>query len=316
MLENSSSLKISVIICTYNRCEKLKETLDSILNQECEGSFDYEIIIVDNNSNDKTKETVEDYIPRFNNKLRYLFEPRQGKSYALNTGIEDAKGEIIAFTDDDVITDKKWLKNIAKIFSQKDVDLLGGKVIPFFPIEPPGWLRNYSNNRLKYPLMQYDLGNKYLESGGKNKILPIGANLIIKKMSYYKFGGYLYHGRTQDIEFSNRWHSLGAKIAYSPDVIVYHYTHPHRLNKSYFRKYYFQTGRGHAIIFKEDYSGGRLLFGVPLWLYGELYSAVKKFLKNTFGAQINSFSDELMIYYKLGIISAKHNFRFNYDNLR
>jgi len=79
---------ISVIICTYNRCESLKDTLDSLLAQECDGTFNWEVIVVDNNSKDRTKEVVESYMHKFGGKLRYLFEPRQGKSHALNKEIK------------------------------------------------------------------------------------------------------------------------------------------------------------------------------------------------------------------------------------
>lgn len=90
-MANNYEPLISIIISTYNRCESLKDTLDSLLNQEIDGSFDYEVIITDNNSKDKTKEVVESCKEKFNGRLRYLFEPQQGKSYALNRAIKESK---------------------------------------------------------------------------------------------------------------------------------------------------------------------------------------------------------------------------------
>lgn len=307
--------KISVVIATYNRCRSLKDTLDSLLNQEYDGSFDYEVIVADNNSNDETKEAVESYKPQFNGRLGYLFEPKQGKSYALNTGIKEAKGEIVAFTDDDCVADKNWLKNIKNIFKNKDVDILGGKVTPFFTTPIPEWLQNYEKSILRYPLMLYDLGNKYLEND-ENKILPLGSNISLKKTSFSRFGDFSHAGRAQDIEFCNKWHKLGAKIAYSPAVVVHHYTNPARMTKSYFRKYFFQTGKDHVRIFREKYLQGRCFSGVPLWLFKELLLKILRFIKGAVILDRNIFLNELLMWHTFGIILGLKRFKVGFDNLR
>ncbi|MCM8774391.1 MAG: glycosyltransferase, partial [Candidatus Omnitrophica bacterium] len=293
---------ISVIIATYNRCKNLKDTLESLLAQELNSSFDYEVIVVDNNSKDKTKEVVESYKEKFNGRLRYIFELRQGKSYALNTGIKETKGEIIAFTDDDCIVDKKWILNISNVFQNKLVDIVGGKVIPILPDSLPKWLNNYKNNLLKYPLMYCDLGDRDIQFNHNIKIFPIGGNMIVRKSAFNKFGNFQNIGRAEDMAFCYRWYKLDAKIAYSPDIIVYHYTHPHRLNKNYFRKYFFQVGRDHAEIYQEKYISGKHFLGVPIWLYRELISIASKFLISIFKFDSDYFLNELMVYYTMGII--------------
>ncbi len=117
-------LKLSIILCTYNRCESLKDTLASILEQNCDGSFDYELLVVDNNSCDQTKATVLSFMDKFQGRLRYVFEARQGKSYALNTALQKVKGDIIVFTDDDCCPHPEWLKRICNKFC-KDAHLDG-----------------------------------------------------------------------------------------------------------------------------------------------------------------------------------------------
>ncbi|MCM8823079.1 MAG: glycosyltransferase [Candidatus Omnitrophica bacterium] len=307
---------ISVIIATYNRCQRLKGTLDSLLVQELNSSFDYEVIVVDNNSNDKTKEIFESYKEKFNGRLRYIFEPIQGKPYALNTGIKEAKGEIIAFTDDDCIVDKRWVLNISNVFQNKLVDMVGGKVMPILPASLPKWLSNYKDNLLKYPLMYYDLGDRYIQFNHNIKIFPIGANMIVRKSSFNKFGNFQDVGRSEDMAFCYRWNKLGAKIAYSPDIVVYHYTHPHRLNKSYFRKYFFQVGIDHAEIYQEKYIPGKHFLSVPIWLYRELILITIKFLISILKFDSNYFLNELKFYYTMGIILNLHGFGFNFKNLR
>lgn len=116
---------ISVIICTYNRHESLKDTLNSLITQERDGSFDYEVIVVDNNSNDETKRIVNAYELQANDKLKYLFEPKQGKSYALNRGILESRGEAIAFTDDDAVADRNWVREIWLTFKMFNCDGVG-----------------------------------------------------------------------------------------------------------------------------------------------------------------------------------------------
>src|SRR3990170_7260878 len=100
---------ISVIIPTYNRCHDLKNTLNSLLRQRIIDDLDFEIIIVDNNSNDQTSDLVKGYIERFHRELKYFFEPKQGKLFALNHGIDEAHGNILAFTDDCIIQED-WVE--------------------------------------------------------------------------------------------------------------------------------------------------------------------------------------------------------------
>lgn len=293
----------------------LKMTLDSLLAQEINGSFDYEIILADNNSKDNTADTVKNYLGKFGGRLRYLFEPRQGKPYALNSSVEEARGEIIAFTDDDVIVDKKWLKNINNVFKGKnDLDLLGGKVIPFFTAKIPAWMANYRSNILRYPLMHYDLGDAYLECNSKNKILPIGGNISLRKKSYFKYGGFSENEKSEDIELGNKWHNSGAKIAYSPDVVVYHYANPSRMNKSYFRKYFYQTGTDHSSIYKEKYSRGRKLSGIPLWVFKDLLLTIGKYCKSVLNFDRDMFLNELEMWHKLGIVCGLKQVKIEVDH--
>ena len=106
-----SAIMMSVIICTYNRCESLRQILQCLLFQDFD-KFKYEIIVVDNNSTDNTREIVTEMSKSSAVSIKYIFENRQGLCYARNTGIQYARGEIIAFTDDDVLLDKYFLPTI------------------------------------------------------------------------------------------------------------------------------------------------------------------------------------------------------------
>ncbi|HEX8249539.1 MAG TPA: glycosyltransferase, partial [Pyrinomonadaceae bacterium] len=93
-------MKLNVIVPTYNRAARLKKTLLSLAAAALPENFSVEVTVVDNNSTDETKATVEELKPAFQRiKLEYLFEARQGKSYALNAGIERADGDLLSGVD-------------------------------------------------------------------------------------------------------------------------------------------------------------------------------------------------------------------------
>ena len=91
---------ISVVLSTYNRASMLPAALDALLAQRT--AIVYEVILVDNNSTDGTRELAARYVAAHPERVRYVFERQQGLSYGRNTGIAAARGAIVAFTDDDV----------------------------------------------------------------------------------------------------------------------------------------------------------------------------------------------------------------------
>src|SRR5437762_3176643 len=95
--------KISAIVCTYNRCESLRDTLTALKQQHLRNGSSLEILVVDNNSRDLTKKVVSEAAKESGWPIRYVFESRQGKSSALNRGIREAAGEFLVMTDDDMI---------------------------------------------------------------------------------------------------------------------------------------------------------------------------------------------------------------------
>ncbi|MEW6169944.1 MAG: glycosyltransferase [Candidatus Omnitrophota bacterium] len=303
---------ISVIVATYNRCQNLRNTLDSILFQDITGDFDFEIIVVDNNSNDKTKNVIEYYRPKFAGRLKYLFEPRQGKSFALNKGREEAKGEIIAFTDDDCIVNKDWLKNINEVFKIKNIDVLSGRVEPLFVSPKPRWL---NVDKMRGPIVYHHLSDVYIEND-KKKVRTCGSNLSIKRNSFYKFGGFTYFGRGQDSELGNRWAKLGAKIAYDPNPVVYHYTPASRLTKNYFRKWYFLCGKHNSMFDREEYTQGRCFLWIPLWIYKKLLMSILSFLKSLKLSKSEIFSNEIWFWFTLGEICGCLGFKKLLEDLR
>src|SRR5207249_11869045 len=132
-------MDITIVLCTYNRCKSLVTALNSAVASELPEFVEWEIVVVDNNSKDATREVVEGFCNRYPSRIRYLFEPKQGKSNALNTGIREARGHILAFMDDDVRVETDWVQKLTAPLQDLQWSGSGGRVVPewFRPI--PRW---------------------------------------------------------------------------------------------------------------------------------------------------------------------------------
>jgi glycosyltransferase involved in cell wall biosynthesis len=275
---------ISVIICSYNRCERIKDTLDSLLLQEFDKSFEHEIIVVDNNSKDRTKEIVKDYIPKFHGILRYVFESKQGLSFARNRGIKEAKGQIIAFTDDDCLIDKLWLRNIVNTFLEYNADCVFGKIIPKWEgANLPKWLERNKKMWRILGTLDYGENNKLIDS---EKFEFYGSNFSIKKEILSEIGLFNTElGRKgtlllsgEDTEFFNKLLVSKKRIVYNPKVYVHHKVQEYRTKKRYFIKWHFFTGVSLAYRDHVKFSKKKFL-GVPLWFLKESIPTYLEFLK-------------------------------------
>src|SRR5580658_9941527 len=122
-------MDITVVICTYNRSDSLAAALNTLAGSILPRSVEWEVLVVDNNSSDRTHEVVEALSHLHPGRFRYLFEPRPGKSYALNAGIGQARGDIVAFMDDDVSVDPAWLRNLTKALYGGTWAGVGGRVV-------------------------------------------------------------------------------------------------------------------------------------------------------------------------------------------
>ena len=105
-------MDFTVIICTYNRSNNLPECLKALEDQHNVEELDWEVLVVDNNSTDNTKEVVENYARKSTIKIRYAHEKQQGLNYARNLGMREEKGDYFSYVDDDIVVNKVWLRSI------------------------------------------------------------------------------------------------------------------------------------------------------------------------------------------------------------
>ena len=232
--------RLSLIVPTYNRATSLAESLTSFRDQSLHTSC-YEILVVDNNSTDNTREVVDVVLRDTNCRWRYIFESRQGLHYARNRGILEAVGKIVVFGDDDIIAEPTWLEHLVRAFdADTSVGVVGGKVKPLWDEAPPAWIYDYGTERV-HPIFAFlDYGEELIEL--KNEYV-FGCNFAIRRNLAIDVGGsfpdtfpnHLKHlSGSGENAMVDRARGLHYKIVYSPSAIVYHRANVQRANLQYF----------------------------------------------------------------------------------
>jgi len=250
-MEDSKELKISVIICSYNRANYIIDAVDSLYNQTVSKDL-YEVIVVDNNSVDNTKELCLQYIPsHIGYNIYYFEEKQQGASFARNTGVKHSKAQLIAFMDDDAIADKDFIENILRFFeTHPDADGLGGRIIPKYIPGEPKWMSYYVSSLVG----NFDYSDKVEEF--KQGKYPLESNMIVKKKDFLEVGGFntnlpgvvgtLRIGG-EGKEFFYKLQDRGKKIYYDPSVRVQHVVEVNKLTREYMYRVASGIGRGERV---------------------------------------------------------------------
>lgn len=299
---------LSVIVCTYNRAASLKSTLDNFSTLVVPPGLDWELIVVDNNSKDNTLEVIRQFTKTASFSVRYVFEGRQGKSAALNAGVAAAKGEVVVFTDDDVILHPEWLLNLKRAFDEFNCAGVAGRIMPVWQHPKPDWLEMEEQQAIGH----YELGDEPKQIEDHN---PLGANSAYRRDLFAKYGTFrldLGHrgedrGITcEDTEFASRLFRAGEKIMYVPSAIVYHPVDPDRCNKAYFGKWHYNDGRSMIRAWPPPKNVARY-FGVPRWLFRSL---AENFLRWTFNFDAKRrFHYQLRTYRDVGRIVESYRNR-------
>lgn len=270
-------MRVSVLLPTCNRCDRLRFLLDSIRTSGAAGVTDAEVLVIDNGSTDATKEIVAEYSSLEHPAFRYLFVSKPGKSHALNVGIREAKGEIVAFIDDDCIPGSGWLGNILREFdSDPELSVVGGRIELYDKRDLPQTLLLLSSHTIVR-----SVGQVFAPT-------VIGGNLASKRSVLMAVHGYdplLGPGAVckaaEDIDLVYRILRKGFKIAYSPEVILFH-NHGRRTKLEEDKtSFAYAFGRGAL------YAKHVLRFDVRIVCiaFGELYGLAKTLVKGTVTGQ-------------------------------
>jgi glycosyltransferase involved in cell wall biosynthesis len=238
------TIQISAIICTFNRASYLRKAIQSLIEQTLDPSC-YEILIIDNRSTDDTKRVVTEEFSHVSN-LRYIYEPIQGLSQARNTGWQNARGEYVAYLDDDAIAYPQWLEKILEVFATVNPKpgAVGGKIEPIWEAPRPSWLSEGLAQGLT--ILDWSETPIFLES---DRWLA-GANVAYPKHLLQEMKGFDVNlGRKgsnllscEESLLHDRLKNNGYQLYYHPAVAVRHHIHSSRLVKDWHIKRNYWNG--------------------------------------------------------------------------
>jgi len=229
------------------------------------------VTVVDNNSKDETREVVQAIASSDTPfPIRYVFEPKQGRSSALNAGIQSARGNLIGMIDDDEEVDPGWFEVILATFSRPDVDFIGGPCRGnWTKYSRPKWIHEASA-----VLGIMDYGPKELRYATDECLgIAMGGNAVYRRPVFDRVGLYnVAVGRSakglescEDSEMFERVIRSGAQGLYVPNLVIYHYIPEHRLNRSYHRRWHFGHGISEGVMVRDSVPDTPELFGLPRW---------------------------------------------------
>lgn len=237
---------LTAIICTYNRAKYIGNLLESLAANDLKKN-EYEIVLVDNNCTDNTREICEAFAKAHKEvNFRYVVEPEQGLSAARNKGIKEAKGEIIVYVDDDALVDAWYLRTYAEWFkAHPETMACGGPIEPLYETEEPTWMTPYTKALLTAWM---DYGDKVREYP-KGRY-PGGGNAAYRKEVFDRVGlfntalgrkgGNLMGSEEKDI--FDKMHALGMQVLYLPTPVLHHIIPQTKLEPDYFNRLTTQIG--------------------------------------------------------------------------
>ncbi|MBQ0029523.1 MAG: glycosyltransferase [Paludibacteraceae bacterium] len=231
---------LSIIICTYNR-EKYIYNLLKSLAENTLSKEEYEIILVDNNCADNTHAEVNRFCDDFKDvELHYFVETNQGLSYARNRGIQESKGDILVYVDDDALVNNQYLSTYSDFFKRNPkIEAAGGAILPQYETEEPEWMSHYTRALITGKL---DFGNKEREFPSNS--FPGGGNAAYRKELFDRIGLFNVElGRkgnsligAEEKDLFDKMTSIGVRFFYLPNAILYHQIQAHKVTREYLEK--------------------------------------------------------------------------------
>jgi glycosyltransferase involved in cell wall biosynthesis len=262
---------VSIVIPTHNRAKSLETTLESLLK------LDYppdrlEVIVVDNCSTDDTKSVVETCRVRSKIPVRYVYEGRPGAHFARNSGAKLAAGDILYFTDDDMIADVGILRSLVPVFDMfPGVASATGRILPKWGAEPPRWiLRHCLDSQLSLQMRPERL------VVSDDNVGVYSCHQAILKDVFIKSGGFnpdIVKGETvgdNEVGLNRKIEKLGYRFAYVREAVTYHAIPSSRLTQAHLNRIWAHRGVSEGCTWYRCWkpSALRLVMGIVEQLFG------------------------------------------------
>lgn len=240
-----TAVTASIVVCTRNNASLLRDCIVSILADR--SVTPREIVVVDNGSTDDTAAVVAEFATAQDNvAVRHVIEPIVGLSHARNRGVAEARGELVLFTDDDVLAAPGWVDAVAAGFDDPEVGAVGGRIVPDWPVAPPAWLNGPHAELLT--LIDYGADHRVFAAGEH----PLGANMAVRTTLVRSFDppfdprlGHRGDRRMahEEVHLMNQIRETHV-LAYRADAIVAHRVARDRMDLGFMRRTFFELGVG------------------------------------------------------------------------
>ena len=292
------ALTLTVIIPTKNRCELIRELLNSLERVRGLTRIQPKIIVGDNASADSTAKMLETRKANFPTELLPLSVSSPGKSAVLNRAIRHSTGEVLAFLDDDVTVDPSWLEEIEAFFQRNPANCVGqGSIRTGLGKSSDPEIRRLLQRYRTIPELEFssDVGDLHSLNG---------ANIAIRRTVFDRVGyfderlGPGASGTSEDVELAQRIRKADMKIAYMQRAIVYHRVDRERLTEKYFKQTHWRQGASRFLMKKR--SSAEIIYNLirASGQYGYF---------TLFGKERDRYRSKGRIYHYLGMMNAKRN---------
>jgi glycosyltransferase involved in cell wall biosynthesis len=278
-------MNISVLLATLKRPDLLEQTLKSFCALKTDG-LEWEVLVVDNGDDEKTRDVVSKYYDRL--PVKYLLETSRGKNHALNSALARAQGELFVFTDDDVVPECDWLVETwegTKRWPQHSV--FGGRILPKFPDVKALSLR-YEFVLISH-MVDITVADWDIPEGCYDAANVWGPNMAIRA-SLFKEGwrfdtgigpdGTARYVMGSETELTMRLERAGFRSVYLPDSVVHHQVRTEQLEKRWLYRRSFRIGG--LIAYREARTDSLRLHGIPLYLIKRMAKTYAKYLLSLF----------------------------------
>jgi glycosyltransferase involved in cell wall biosynthesis len=272
---NTENSTLTILVCTHNRADLLFQTLRHLYSADQPSEWDVDILVVANACTDNTVPTLERFAEENPDgyPIRWIEEPRCGKSNALNSAMPHVSSSLVAFVDDDHRIAGDYLVNICSAaLDYPDADLFCGRILPDWNGTEPTWVHDSGPYRIyPLPVPRFDQGNAPQQLT-PDIAIPGGGNLFLRSEWLARVGDFSTElgptghnlGGSEDLDWVLRAQKLGARLQYIPSVVQYHYVDGRRLTLTYLlRKAYTRSASTIGI-------KGSIVNHVPLYLYRKL----------------------------------------------
>ncbi|HSE85165.1 MAG TPA: glycosyltransferase family A protein [Candidatus Binatia bacterium] len=289
------AIKLSIIIPTRNRARMVQTLLSSVRELVGLEQFQPQIIVGDNNSQDDTWRLLHSLAESFPLSLTLLKVQKPGKSAVMNEASQAARGDVLAFLDDDVVVQPNWLCAVEQFFQEKEHQAAQGVI----RIRPPHAenleIHTLINRYRTIPSIDFGPDIKHFHSLN-------GANFAVSRLALNRVGpfderlGPGASGTSEDVDFARRLRRKGFRIGYMGEAVVYHSVDPIRLTEDYFRTHH--KRQGHSRVLMNDKGIGRIFL--------DLGRATAQFAFYSLGkSERDRYRSKGRIYHYLGMLETK-----------